>query len=142
MLARINKRYVPTYWDDFFNDSFFNNYQSAQCNHSTPAVNIVEDDASFTIEVAAPGMTRKDFHIEVDNDILTVSREHKEDKEVKERKYMRREFSYSNFKRSFQLPDTIDMDSIKASHDSGILTIQLPKKEEVVQKAPKQIEIK
>jgi HSP20 family protein len=142
MLARINKNYVPAYWDDFFNDNFFNGFNSGSRHTHSPAVNIVEDDKEYRIEVAVPGVARKDFSIDLNDDVLTISSEQKSDKKDENRRYMRREFSYSTFKRSFQLPDTIDQDHIKASHDAGILNIQLPKKEEVVQKAPKQIEIK
>ncbi|MCK5137495.1 MAG: Hsp20/alpha crystallin family protein [Bacteroidales bacterium] len=145
MLARINKSYVPTYWDDFFNDSFFKSVNTINCNGTSPAVNVIEDEKEYRIDVAVPGMTRNEFRIDLDDDVLTISSEKKENDEEDESnnpRYMRREFSYSTFKRSFQLPDTIDQENIKASHDAGILTITLAKKEEVVQKAPKQIEIK
>ena len=145
MLARINRRYNPVYWDDFFNDTFLNNYNSASCSGTSPAVNVVEEDAVYRIDVAVPGLSKDDFRIDLENEVLTISsaqKEKKEDKkEDKKHNYMRQEFSYNTFKRSFQLPDTIDTESIKASHDAGILTIKLPKKEEVVEKAPKQIEI-
>ena len=141
MLARINKRYVPTYWDDFFNDTFFNNYQVSSCNGTVPAVNVVEQENEFTIDVAAPGLSKNDFRINLENNVLTVSSEQKEEKNEDRKNYMRREFSYSSFKRSFQLPETVDTDRIKAGHDAGILSIHLPKKQEVLEKAPKQIEI-
>jgi HSP20 family protein len=142
MLARINKRYVPAYWDDFFNDSVFNSFNNVACNNTSPAVNVEEDDKAFRIEVAVPGVSKKEINIDLENDVLTISSGNKEDKETKSRNYMRREFSYSAFKRSFQLPETIDHEKIRASHEAGVLTIELPKREEVVQKAPKQIEIK
>jgi len=142
MLARINRGFVPAYWDDFFNDTFFNNVNPAACRGTAPAVNVAEEDMAFRIDMAVPGLSRKDFRIDLENDVLTISSDIKENKEDKKHNYMRREFSYSTFKRSFQLPETIDQENIKASHDAGILTIQLPKKEEVVQKAAKQIEIK
>lgn len=142
MLAKINRRYVPAYWDDFFNDSFFSNTLSAARTGTSPAVNVVEEEQLFRIEVAVPGMSKEDFRIDLDNDLLTISSEKKAEKEENEQNYMRREFNYSGFKRSFQLPDTIDVEKIKAKVESGILSIQLPKREEVVQKAPKQIEIK
>lgn len=141
MLARINKNYVPAYWDDYFNDSFFNSYGSGSFRNTAPAVNVLEEDAAYKIEVAVPGMSRKDFRIDLENDILTISSEHKEKKSENKSRYMRREFNYSTFKRSFQLPDTVDVEKIKANHEDGILKIEIPKKEEVVQKAPKQIEI-
>jgi HSP20 family protein len=142
MLARINRNYVPAYWDDFFNDKFYNQLKTTNCSVNTPAVNVSENDLEFTIEVAAPGIEREAFDLEIENDILTISSELKEDKAEQEQNFLRREFNFQAFKRSFQLPETIDQENIKASHDAGILTIQLPKKEEVVQKAAKQIEIK
>jgi HSP20 family protein len=142
MLARINRNYVPAYWDDFFNDRVFNNFNNNQCNHTSPAVNVIEEDKGFRIEVAVPGLSRDDFNIEVDNDVLTISSVEKEKKEDKKHNYTRREFSYRSFKRSFQLPETIDQDQIQASHEAGVLSLNLPKKDEVVQKAPKQIEVK
>lgn len=141
MLARINRSFVPAYWDDFFNDKFFNNFSPATGNNTSPAVNVTEEEKLFKIEVAAPGVARKDFKIDLENDLLTISTEQKENREEKERRYIRREYNYNSFKRSFQLPDTIDVENIRANHESGILTIELPKKEEVVQKAPRQIAI-
>ena len=142
MLARINKSYVPAYWDDFFNDKFFNQLNSTNCNGNSPAVNISEDDNGFAIEVAAPGIARKDFNLEIEKDILTISTEKKESKDENKPNFLRREFDYQTFKRSFQLPETIDQDKIKASHEAGILTLTLPKKEAEIQKAPRQIEVK
>lgn len=142
MLARINRGFVPAYWDDFFNDTLFNNANPAAYRGTAPAVNVVEEEMAFRIEMAVPGLSRKDFRIDLENDVLTISSEQKENKEDKKLNYMRKEFNYSTFKRSFQLPETVDQENIKASNDAGILTIQIPKKKEVVQKAAKQIEIK
>ena len=142
MLARINRAYAPAYRDDFFNDHFFSKFNSATGNSSTPAVNIAEDENEFRIDLAVPGLSKSDYRIEVEDDVLTISSEQKEQKEDKKQNFTRREFNYHAFKRSFQLPETIDQEQIKASHKSGILSIQLPKKEEVLQKAPKQIEVK
>ena len=143
MLARINKAYVPAYWDDFFNDSFFNRL-AGHSNNSTamPAVNVEENEKAFRIEVAVPGLSKKDIRIDLENDILTIASREAGEQEENKRNYMRREFSYSSFKRSFQLPETIDLEHIRADSQAGILTIELPKKEEVVEKAPRQIEIK
>ncbi len=141
MLARINRNYVPAYWDDFFNDRFFNQLSTNGSRQHIPAVNVIEDEKAFRIEVAVPGLTRKDFHLELEDDVLTISTEKKEGKNEQKTQYLRREFNYQSFKRSFQLPETVDQDSIQASHESGILTVNLPKREEVVEKAPKQIEV-
>jgi len=142
MLARINKSYVPAYWDDFFNDNFFNQLNSRSSNENRPAVNVSENDKEYFIEVAAPGIDRKAFHLEIENDVLTISSEKKESKEDQKKNFLRKEFNYQSFKRSFQLPETIDQEQIKASFDAGILTLTLPKKAEVVQKVSRQIEIK
>ena len=141
MLARINRNYVPAYWDDFFNDRVFNNKSHTQSKDTSPAVNMIEADNDFKIEVAVPGLTRNDFNIEVEDDVLTISSVEKEKKEEEIPNYTRREFNFSSFKRSFQLPETIDQDEIKASHKAGVLSITLVKKEEEVQKAPKQIKV-
>ena len=142
MLARINRGFVPAYWDDFFNDRVFNNNSPAQRKNISPAVNIIEADNEFNIEVAVPGLTKNDFNIEVEDDVLNLFSVEKETKEDKMPNYTRREFNFSSFKRSFQLPETIDQDQIQASHKEGVLTITLVKKEEEVQNAPKQIEVK
>ena len=142
MLARINRNYVPAYWDDFFNDRFYKQFNSTACQNQTPAVNVLEDEKAFSIEVAAPGVQKKDFHLELENDVLTISTEKKEDKENQEDNYLRREFNFQSFKRSFELPESIDQEGIKASHEAGILRVNLPKREEIVQKVMKQIEVK
>lgn len=142
MLARINRSYVPAYWDDFFNDSFFNKLNGKNGHGNSAAVNVYEDDKAYTIEVAAPGISREDFNLEIENDVLTISTEQKESKEDKDRNFLRREFNYHSFKRSFELPESVDQEKIHARHEAGILLLSLPKKEEMVQKAPRQIEVK
>jgi len=133
MLPIIRKRAIwPDLTRDFFNDDFFypvvkrNNYFS-----NTPAVNISEDDEQFTIELAAPGLDKKDLHINLNDDLLTISAECKEENnEEQEGKWTRQEFNYRSFCRSFSLPETVDHDKIKAVHKNGILTIHIPKMEE------------
>jgi HSP20 family protein len=142
MLAKINRRFVPAYWDDFFNDTFFNNGHHYASGGSTPAVNVAEDEKEYRIEVALPGLSRKDVRINLEDDVLTISSEQKENKADQKNNYVRREFRHAAFKRSFELPETVDQDKIEAKHDAGVLIIRLPRKEEVLQKAPKQIEIK
>ncbi|ELR72465.1 Small heat shock protein [Fulvivirga imtechensis AK7] len=108
-----------------------------------PAVNIKENKNEFEVEVAAPGMSKKDFKIELDNNTLTISYERKEDKEEKseEGQYTRREFNYQAFRRSFTLPNTVESDKINAKYDEGILRLTIPKKEEAKQKASRVIDI-
>lgn len=141
MLAKYNKCYVPTYRDDFFNDFVSSRYYGSGYA-STPAVNIIEDTDEYKIEVAAAGLSKKDFKIDLDGDLLTISSERKEDKKENNEKFARREFNYSSFSRSFRLNDSIDQDQIKAEHADGVLTIKLPKKEEALKRGPINIEIK
>ncbi len=105
-----------------------------------PAVNIKEENDKFVLEMAAPGMKKDDFKIDLDNYQLTISSEKKEEKKEKEDNYTRREFLYSSFSRSFTLPKTIDIEKIKADYKNGILSIVLPKKEEET-KLTRQIKI-
>ena len=95
-----------------------------------PAVNVKENEKNYEIEVAAPGMKKEDFNIAVDNGILTISAESKEEKEQKEDNYTRREFSYSSFSRSFSLPQNVDEDNIKAKYENGVLYLTISKIEE------------
>ena len=137
MLAKRDDLWFPIskIFDDFFNTEIA---EWAKQNHSTtgttiPAVNIKETDKAFEVEVAAPGMDKKDFKIEVDNNVLVISSEKQEEKEGNDEngKYTRREFSYQSFQRSFTLPmDLIDDKKIEAKYKDGILNIIIPKKEE------------
>ena len=143
MLPVFNRRSsLPGIVDDFFGrdmlSDFFDNYQTGIC---IPAVNIIEGKDEFRIEVAAPGLDKKDFTIDVKNNVLFISSEKREEDEKKEEKIMRREFSYSSFKRSFSLPDSVDSDKISASHKDGVLSIMIPKREEAKEKLPRQIRI-
>ena len=92
--------------------------------------------------MAAPGKTRKDFSVELDDHVLTVSSESKHEDASNTEQYTRREFRYDNFQRSFRLPETVDTAHIKAKYDNGILTINMPKREEAIPEPKKQIEIK
>lgn len=126
---------------DFFdNDRFFDaDWMSKQ---SIPAVNVKESDSGFEIEVAAPGLTKKDFKVNVDNGVLTISSEKEEEKEQKEKDYTRKEFSYSSFSRSFTLPENVNEEEVKASYQDGILKLNVPKKSITVSKSKKAIEVK
>ncbi len=134
-----NTGMFPTLMNEFFKPDWFGgseNYVS-----TLPAVNIREDDMGFHLELAIPGMNKNDFNVEVDNDVLTISMESKTEDEKKEDNYTRREFSYSSFRRSFTLPDTVNSDKIKATYKEGILHLNLPKKEEALPKPKRLIEI-
>lgn len=140
MLPMLRKgNYVPSIFDDFFNTDiardFFNN------ERSTPAVNVSEDNDKFSIEVAAPGLDKKDFKVNIENNVLTISSEKQEKDEDKGKNFMRREFSYTSFSRSFTLPDNVEDDKIKATHKDGILNIEIPKSEEAKTKPGREIKI-
>jgi HSP20 family protein len=107
-----------------------------------PAVNIKEDDNGFHVEVAAPGLSKEDFNVEVENDVLTIYSEKESKNKTEDSDYMRREFSYSSFKRTFTLPENVvDVDKVKASYNNGVLNISLPKREEVKPKPARTIKI-
>ena len=139
--------YYPTFgnfFDNFFGNDLmdWSNSNFSNTNTTLPAVNVKENEDSYEIEVAAPGMEKKDFKINLDNDLLTISSERKEEKKEKKGKYSRQEFSYQSFQRSFTVPfDVVNGNEIKAKYNDGILTIHLPKKEEAKPKPPKEIKI-
>lgn len=143
MLPAFNRRgSLPSIVDDFFGkdmlSNFFDDYQTGIC---IPAVNIIEAKDDFRIEVAAPGLDKKDFQIDVKNNVLFISSEKSHQDESKDEKIMRREFSYSSFRRSFSLPNSVDSEKISANHKDGVLAITIPKKEEAKEKPPKKITI-
>lgn len=133
------------FFDDFFVKDFFeNDWKPAWGERfSTPAVNVKENENGFELEVAAPGFDKKDFNIEVDNGVLTISSEKKEEKEEKDdKKYTRKEFHYASFKRTFRLPENIVEDEkINAKYEDGILKLFVPKKEEAKPQPARTIKI-
>lgn len=128
-----------------FNDLFDNNWM-IKANSTAPAINVIESDKDYRVEVAAPGMTKDDFHIRIDeDDNLVVSMERKEEKneDKKEGRYLRREFSYSKFQQTMVLPENVEKDKIEAKVENGVLNISIPKKlEEEIKKVAKVIDIK
>src|ERR1041384_2244445 len=104
-------------------------------NEGMPAVNIYETDKNFEVELAAPGLEKKDFKVAVENGVLTISAEKKEEKEETKKNYTRKEFSYNSFSRSFTLPDNVKEDDIKAHYEDGVLKLNLAKKTVTVSKA-------
>jgi HSP20 family protein len=136
---------MPLLFDDFFNKDIFNWGLSnfSDTNTTIPGVNIKETVDNFEVEVAAPGMSKKDFKIELDGNMLTISSEKRNEREdTEDEKYTRREFSYQSFYRTFNLPkNVVDVDKIQAKYDNGLLQLLIPKKEEAKQKPPKLIQI-
>jgi len=143
-LVKYNKHGLRNF-DNFF-DTFFNNNLTdvigSDNNLTQPSVNVIETDDDFRIEVAAPGLAKKDFDINIEEKVLTVSAKTKEAKNNTAEKYTRREFSYSAFKRLFNLPEMVNEEAIAATYDSGILTLNLPKREEAKPQPARQIKIK
>ncbi|MDO9511895.1 MAG: Hsp20/alpha crystallin family protein [Bacteroidales bacterium] len=133
---------MPDLFDEFFGKGFDNNLYQPKTQSSIPAVNILENDNSFILEVAAPGLKKEDFRIDVEHDKLIVSSEKEQDESREdEGKYRRKEYYYASFRRVFTLPDTVNHDSIEAKHQDGILLITIPKREESKIKPPRTIQI-
>lgn len=129
----------PSIIDEFLKPDWLGGMQTMQA--TIPAVNIKESTTSFLIELAAPGKSKEDFNVEIDHNMITISSETKQEAEVQEGKYTRKEFNYSSFRRVFTLPETINTDSIHASYENGVLKIDLPKKKEALPKPKRLIEI-
>ncbi|NLI87569.1 MAG: Hsp20/alpha crystallin family protein [Bacteroidales bacterium] len=132
---------LPSIVDEFFGDDLWNRFFDDTESVTVPSVNIKEGKDEYAIEVAAPGFDKKDFRIDLNNNVLEISSEKEVKEENKDEKVMRREFRYSSFKRTFTLPDTVDTEKIKASYKDGILSISVPKKDEAKVKPTKQIAI-
>jgi HSP20 family protein len=128
-------------WEDFLNKDLLE--WDGDLTATTPSVNVKESDKDYRIELAAPGMKREDFNIELQNNVLTISTEKKEQKEEKlEGKFLRKEFSYRAFQRSFALPENCEKDNIKATYTDGILNITLNKKYVEAITTAKKIQVK
>ncbi|MEJ7739165.1 MAG: Hsp20/alpha crystallin family protein [Chitinophagaceae bacterium] len=133
----------------FFNDVFdkdvynWNNLNFSDTGTTVPAVNIKETTENFEVEMASPGMTKDDFNIELDGNLLTITSEKKSEHQEKDNeKYSRKEFSYQSFQRTFQLPkEVVDADNINAKYENGVLRLLIPKREEVKQKPRRMISI-
>ena len=136
---------LPLLFDDFLNRDLFGweNTNFAGTNSSIPAVNLKETSEDYVVEVAAPGMTKNDFKIELDGNTLVISSEKSDQNESEESdRYFRKEFSYQSFQRTFNLQkDVVDVDKIEAKYENGILHLLIPKKEEAKQKPSRLIQI-
>ncbi len=143
MLMKINKTPVQStlsrMMDDFFNG--FGDMHENSLMATKPSVNIVENEDNFMVEVAAPGLDKKDFNVTVEDDILTISAERKDESEDKSGTFTRREFNYTSFSRSFHLPETCNSEKINANYKDGMLMLEIPKREEAKKKPAKTIEI-
>ena len=133
---------LSNWLDDIFNRDlpsvFTSNFNTGI---TLPKVNIKETADAFMVEMAVPGLKKSDFHLNLDNQVLSISTEAKEENEYKEENYTRREFGYSSFKRTFNLPESVNDEEINANYNDGILSVLLPKKEEAKQKPARSIKI-
>ncbi len=142
-IMRFSNQY-PSLFDRFFDNNLFDwsNRNFSNTNTTLPSVNIKESVDDFEVEVAAPGLTKKDFKIELNHNQLTVSSEKEIKNETKEdQQFSLREFSYQSFSRTFTLPNIADSEKIEAKYENGILRIMIPKKEEAKPKPTKQISV-
>jgi|SRR5690554_1144450 len=143
-LARRSETTWPSLFDRFFNNELmdWNMSNFSGPNSTLPAVNVHETDDDYILEVAAPGMSKKDFKINYQNNTLTISSEKQEEKEDKNNNYSRKEFSYQSFQRSFTVPgNVVDSEKISATYADGILNVKIPKREEVKPKPAREIKI-
>ena len=120
-----NQNWLPSIFNDFFDNDWM-----VRTNATAPAINVIENDTDYKVEVAAPGMTKEDFnvHLGEDNELVITMEKKNETKDDGNKKYLRREFSYSKFEQAFVLPDDVEKDKISADVTDGVLTIDLPKR--------------
>ena len=123
-LVRRNQNWLPSIFNDFFDNDWME-----KANATEPAINVVEHEKDYTVEVAAPGMTKEDFNIYVDdegNRVIAMEKKN-EKKDEKKGRYLRREFSYTKFQQAMILPDDVDRNKISAKVENGVLEVELPK---------------
>ena len=130
-LIKASETRMPFFMDDFFKpwDGWFDKGLMGRMN-TVPAVNITENKDDFKVAMAAPGIKKDDFSIDMEGNMLTISCEKEENKEEKDERFNRKEYNYSSFSRSFTLPDDINKEKIEARYEDGVLKLVLPKKEE------------
>ena len=143
---RVTRRpsFATPVFDNLINElvnGSFSNPKKNDFAKNRPEINVIESDESFRIDMAIPGLAKKDISINVEKDILSIS-SNREISQKEGEKYLRNEFSYDNFKRTFQIPETVDAANIKATFKNGILELTLAKKEEAKELPPRAIEIK
>lgn len=137
--AKRTQNWLPGIFNDFFGNEWI-----AKTSPSAPALNIVETEKEYIVEIAAPGVTKDDFCVTVDKHdqlIVTVENRHNNEEHDKKGKFLRREFSYSQFQQTLILPENVNKDEIRASQNNGVLTITIPKNHATVAAEPKRIAI-
>ncbi|WP_396170236.1 Hsp20/alpha crystallin family protein [Flavobacterium sp.] len=146
LFPSLENKSIHNFFDDFITKDLFDwtDRNFAALGSNLPSVNLKETDTKIEVELAAPGMKRDDFKVEIDNDILMISSEKEDKKEEvnKKENYIRREFNYQTFSRTFSLPETIDENKIEATYKDGILHVMIGKKEGIQKRSLKSIPIK
>lgn len=133
-LIKRNEPRFPSIFSDFFDNDDFLGFGNPMLRRqqNIPAVNIRETDKAYDIEMAAPGIPKENINVEVENDLLTISGENRQEQKESDNdgRYTRQEFSYSSFRRSFKLPPNVNADDVKARCENGVVNITIPKREE------------
>ena len=138
-LIRKQNPFFPSLVDELFNQD--RRVRTSSISSTTPAVNLIEQDTQFLIELGAPGNKKEDFEIEIEDGILSISSSNKEDNTSEKETFTRHEFSYNSFRRSFTIPESVDVSSIEATYNEGVLLIKLLKLEEALPQPKKLITI-
>lgn len=132
-------QWLPTVFNDFFNTDFM-----PKASATAPAINVMESDSDYTVELAAPGLKKDDFKVNINDEgnlVIKMEQKAENKEEDKSRHYLRREFSYSKYEQTLILPDDVEKELISAKVDNGVLTIDLPKTAAAQKKPARQIEI-
>lgn len=138
-MMRRNAAWLPSVFNDLFDTDFM-----PKANATAPAINVKETDKAYTVELAAPGMTKEDFNVHINDEgnlIIKMEKKQEQKEEDKSSRYLRREFSYTKFEQTLILPDDVKKDDIAARVENGVLTVELPKIVEEKAKVSRQIEI-
>ena len=138
-MMRRNAAWLPSVFNDLFDTDFM-----PKANATAPAINVKETDKSYTVELAAPGMTKEDFNVHINDEgnlIIKMEKKQEQKEEDKSSRYLRREFSYTKFEQTLILPDDVKKEDIAARVENGVLTVELPKIVEEKVKVSRQIEI-
>lgn len=141
MPVRRSQNWLPSIFNDFFDNEWM-----VKANATAPAINVIETEKAYKVELAAPGMTKEDFNVRIDEEnnlVISMEKKTENKEEKKDGRYLRREFSYSKFQQTMILPENVDKDQISAQVENGVLNIELPKlSEEEVKKPDRTIEVK
>ena len=141
MPVRRTQNWLPSIFNDFFDNDWM-----VKANATAPAINVFETEKEYKVELAAPGMTKEDFNVHIDEEnnlVISMEKKTENKEEKKERRYLRREFSYSKFQQTMILPDDVDKEKISAQVENGVLNIDLPKfSEQEKEKAKRFIDVK